>query len=154
MRDLPNSLFLLQYAATLFMTGLIWFVQIVHYPLFATVYAQTSPSAFRVFEARHASRTGWVVFPPMFVELLTSLAALWPIFRPKSLSAPEAVISALLVLSIWASTGLVQVPLHNSLSTEPTEPVIRRLVRSNWLRTGLWTIRTVLLSLCFLHEIR
>ncbi len=38
MSSLPDTLFLAQTAATLFMTGLIWFVQIVHYPLFATIY--------------------------------------------------------------------------------------------------------------------
>ena len=37
MPDADVLLLLLHAAATLFMTGLIWFVQVVHYPLFARV---------------------------------------------------------------------------------------------------------------------
>ncbi len=142
---MPYDLFLLQFAATLFMTGLIWFVQIVHYPLFATVLTHTTPSDFRVYETRHANRTGWVVFPPMALELLTALAALFPHLRPAFLSHTEAIASATLVLLIWASTGLLQVPLHNRLASKPTAETIRRLILSNWLRTALWTARAILL---------
>jgi hypothetical protein len=146
MHSLPAALFLVQYAATLFMTGLIWFVQIVHYPLFATVHAHTAPAAFLAYETSHASRTSFVVFPPMAFELLTALAALFPSFRPAFLSQPAAIASALLVIFIWVSTGLLQVPLHNRLAANPTQATIRRLVLSNWLRTLLWTARAALLS--------
>ncbi len=64
MHSLGPNLFLAQYAAALFMTGLIWFVQIVHYPLFARVLRNTAPDAFRAYEASHANRTSFVVFPP------------------------------------------------------------------------------------------
>jgi len=146
------ALFLVQFAATLFMTGLIWFVQIVHYPLFATVFTHTTPSAFREYETRHANRTGWVVFLPMAVELLTALAPLLPHLRPTFLSPPKAIASAALVLLIWASTGLLQVPLHNRLAADPTPSTIRRLVLSNWLRTALWTARAILLFTVLIHS--
>lgn len=108
---MPQTLFLAQLASTLFMTGLIWFVQIVHYPLFPSV----GPRAFPRYEQLHAQRTGWVVFPPMLVELLTALAALLPRLRPAQLSCPEAITSAALVLLLWLSTALLQIPLHNTL---------------------------------------
>ena len=134
------------------MAGLIWFVQIVHYPLFAVIQTHTTPEAFRIYESRHANRTGFVVFPPMAVELITALAALLPNLRTAFLSQGTAVTSAVLVVLIWVSTGLIQVPLHNRLSTDATQTVIRRLVLSNWLRTILWTSRAVLLSGAFLHR--
>jgi hypothetical protein len=143
---MPASLFLAQFAATLFMTGLIWFVQIVHYPLFATIHTKTTRAAFRDYENRHANRTGWVVFPPMAVELLTALAALYPNLRPAFVSQPTAIASGVLVLAIWVSTGLIQVPLHNRLAANPTAETIRRLILSNWLRTALWTARAILLT--------
>jgi hypothetical protein len=146
MPTLPDLLFITQFAATLFMTGLIWFVQIVHYPLFATVYAHTSSDAFRTYEDRHASRTSFVVFPPMAVELLTALAALFPGLRPSFLSQNATIASAALVLAIWASTGLLQVPLHHRLASNPTAAAIRSLVLSNWVRTTLWTARAILLA--------
>jgi hypothetical protein len=151
MHSLPNTIFLAQYAATLFMTGLIWFVQIVHYPLFATIHAHTTPDAFRAYESSHANRTSFVVFPPMAVELITALATLLPSLRPAFLSQNAAIASATLVVLIWASTGLLQVPIHNRLAANPTPVTICRLVLSNWLRTALWSARAILLSAALLQ---
>ena len=64
----PSLLLLLNAAATLFMTGLIWFVQVVHYPLFGSV----GDGGFDRYAALHARRTTWVVGPPMLLELVTS----------------------------------------------------------------------------------
>ena len=61
---------LLQLAAALFMTGLIWFVQVVHYPLFS----ETGSSAFVHYEQQHVRRTSWVVIPPMVLEAATAAA--------------------------------------------------------------------------------
>jgi hypothetical protein len=63
--------------ASLFMTGVIWFVQIVHYPLFASVGAIDFPE----YERRHANRTGYVVAPVMIFELGASFVLAW-IMRP------------------------------------------------------------------------
>ncbi len=149
------------------MTGLIWFVQIVHYPLFHTVHrlnecpekypAQypenrpdgrfANPAIFSRYVARHASRTTWVVFPAMALEIATALAGLSSRLRPGFLTRPEAIASAVLVVLIWASTGLIQVPLHDRLARAPDHGTIDRLVASNWIRVALWTARSVLLSL-------
>jgi hypothetical protein len=153
MHALPNALFLAQYAATLFMTGLIWFVQIVHYPLFANVHRHAPQAGFREYEASHANRTSFVVFPPMVVELATALAALFPSLRPGYFSGWAAMVSATLVVLIWASTGLIQVPLHNRLGSNPAAETIRRLILSNWLRTALWTARAILLSIALCHAL-
>ena len=146
-------LFLLQLAPTLFMTGLIWFVQVVHYPLFALV----GPAAFPRYEQQHARRTGWVVFPPMLLELLTALAALSPRLRPSQLSRPAAIASAALVLLIWLSTALLQIPLHNQLDRTSDPATLlrlqRRLVQTNWLRTAAWTARSALLLTALLKTL-
>ena len=141
------TFFLAQLASTFFMTGLIWFVQIVHYPLFPLVGDQ----AFPRYERLHAHRTGWVVFPPMLVELLTAFAALHPNLRPPRISPPEAILSAALVLLIWLSTALLQIPVHNTLDRTPTPALMRRLVLSNWLRTAAWTARSALLLSMLTH---
>ena len=144
MHDVAVSLFLAQTAATLFMTGLIWFVQIVHYPLFTAV----GSSGFISYARRHAKLTGYVVGLPMLVELGTSLAALAPTLRPAFVSSSAAALSAVLLLLIWAVTGLIQVPLHDQLCREHNPRLIVRLVRTNWIRTIGWTVRSVLLLAC------
>ena len=63
-------LLLLQLAATFYMTGLVWFVQRVHYPLFADVGIRQFPA----YESAHVGRTSPVVAPPMLIEVATALA--------------------------------------------------------------------------------
>ncbi len=62
-------------AATLFMTGVIWFVQVVHYPLYRLV----SVAEFARYETAHTFWTTIVVAPPMVAEMVT---ALWLVWRP------------------------------------------------------------------------
>ena len=52
----------------------------------------------------------------------------------------------LIVLAIWGSTFLLQVPVHRALASGKDEKKIDRLVRSNWLRTMLWCAKAVLVS--------
>jgi hypothetical protein len=128
---------LVHLAMTAAMGGLIWFVQIVHYPLFASV----GDDSFQGWHARHTARTSLVVGPLMLGELL---CALWLAVRPPY-AGPLAWIGLALLAIIWASTGLVQVPLHGRLA-EPRDRAAdqKRLVATNWIRTIAWTLRVVI----------
>ena len=59
---------------------------------------------------------------------------------------PALWIGACLLGAVWASTFMVQVPLHNRLSNEYSDRVHASLVRSNWLRTAAWTGRATLVA--------
>jgi hypothetical protein len=133
-------LLLLQLFSTLGMFGLIWFVQIVHYPLFLDV----GHAQFAAYEAAHANRTTYVVAPLMLMELVTSLLLLFPATRPDGMSVAWAWVGAALVGVIWASTAFVQVPLHNELQSGYSTAVIGRLVATNWVRTVAWSCRAAL----------
>ena len=61
---------LVNLAATLFMVGVIWFVQVVHYPLFARVGA----GGFSAYSGAHSRLTGLVIGPPMLAEAATTVA--------------------------------------------------------------------------------
>ena len=130
--SLPHLLLLSNFAATLFMIGIIWFVQVVHYPLFARV----EPGSFVTYEREHTRRTTWIVAPLMIVEAVVASALLL-------LDAgPATALGALLLVGIWASTFFVQVPCHRVLERGWSASAHTRLVRSNWLRTALWTARS------------
>ena len=135
-----SRVLLVDLAATLLMTGIIWFVQVVHYPLFAAV----GPSAIAQYEVVHATRTGWVVAPIMVAELLASVALLFSAYRPASMSVSAAAAGVALVAIIWVSTFALQVPLHDRLAQAPDAATIARLVATNWLRTVAWTLRSLL----------
>ncbi len=130
----------LQLLATLAMFGLIWFVQIIHYPLFLAVPAAQFPA----YEAAHANRTTYVVAPLMLLELATAGALLLPHLRPSFITPVEAWLGAVLVAVLWLSTAFVQVPLHNQLHFAWSAEQIHRLVATNWIRTAAWSARAVL----------
>lgn len=122
-------------AATLFMVGVIWFVQLVHYPLFAAVGADS----FNAYGRLHTGWTSLVVGPPMLVEALLSLMLV--LEPPAALPKPGLWLGLALVAVLWLSTAFVQVPLHGILSQGFDTAVHARLVQTNWLRTILWTLR-------------
>jgi hypothetical protein len=119
------TLFQVHLACTLFMVGLIWFVQVVHYPLMA----QVGPPEFAEYERRHQRRTTWVVAGPMLGEAATAVAL--AVSEPLLLRSVPFVAALILLAVIWISTARRQMPLHAALSRGYDPAVIRRLVRSN-----------------------
>jgi len=121
------------------MCGLIWFVQIVHYPLFAAITGERS----REHAVENQRRTSPVVIPFMAVELATAVAiAAWP---PAGVGRGTAFAGLALIAVIWLSTFFVQVPLHGRLARNGhSAAVVDLLVRSNWIRTIAWTARAIL----------
>jgi hypothetical protein len=118
------------------MAGLIWFVQIVHYPLFAEVGA----SAFPAYHAAHTRLTTLVVAPLMLCEaaltvwLVTQADSDWTVWG-----------AAALLAVVWLATFGLSVPRHNWLAVHGADAeVIRTLVATNWIRTLAWTGRAVL----------
>ncbi len=124
--------------ATLFMVGVIWFVQIVHYPLFDRV----APSAFTAYSDAHSRLTTYVVGPPMLLELATGILLL--VFRPVGVPAAVLWFGLTLIAIIWLSTALLQVPRHEVLGAGFEEITHRGLVVTNWIRTVAWTLRGML----------
>ena len=49
-----------------------------------------------------------------------------------------------LVLIIWVSTVFIQSPIHGKLMYAFDANLANKLVLTNWVRTGLWTVRGVL----------
>jgi hypothetical protein len=132
-----NWIFLTHLGFTLYMTGVIWFVQIVHYPLMGKVGAEY----FVAYERSHTMLTTFVVGPQMVIELATAVLL---VFSMKNMQSWWW-INLALVGAVWASTFFIQVPLHNDLSQGFDEVKHLKLVNSNWIRTVVWTARAVLL---------
>lgn len=134
----PTMVLIVHALATCMMAGVIWFVQVVHYPLFNAV----GEESFTEYETRHQSRTGVIVGPLMLVELATAilLLAMVPAGVPRWMPLVGLVMLAL----VWLSTFGVQVPLHQKLSRGFDARAHGVLVATNWGRTFLWTARGVL----------
>ncbi len=136
---LPSNAALLSFhlAATSAMFGLIWFVQVVHYPLFGSVGAD----GFVAYETAHRRRTSFVVGPLMAAETLT---AAWLVVAPPAGVGRALPVAGLVLLAvIHTSTVWLQVPRHAELNAGYDDATLRRLVRSNWVRTVGWSGRCV-----------
>jgi len=140
---LEAIVFPLTVLSTFWMLGIIWFVQVVQYPLFQRVGAD----AFSEYHEHHEWWTSWIVGPPMFLE-----SAGWfylYLFPPFLEQSPLWLAGFLLVLVVLASTAFLQVPQHRELREGYRPETIRRLVRGNWIRTASWLIFNTVLPPIF-----
>lgn len=128
-------------ASTLFMTGLIWFVHIVHYPLFDRVQGES----FLRYHADHTRTTAYVVLLPMVLELLTSIALIWQ--RPAGIEPWMVWLGLACALVSWASTFFLSVPAHHQLSIGFDAVVHRTLVVTNGIRVVSWSAHSLVLLL-------
>ena len=117
------------------MFGVIWIVQVVHYPLMRFV----SEREFPGFETEHRVRISWVVGPLMLLEGLCVLAF---VFAPPPgftwwLPWAGAIAEAVAI----GTTVLVSAPLHERLNAHFDPALLDRLVATNWIRTVAWTVR-------------
>jgi len=124
---------LIHAAATLFMTGVIWTIQLVHYPSFALA----GPAQFADFHREHLRRITLVVGPAMLLELASAVAV------TAMVSGSIRWVGLGLLAVVWVSTATLQIPQHNALKESYDGEVVQALVRGNWLRTGAWTLRAI-----------
>ena len=135
-------LLLIHAAATWFLVGLIWVIQLVHYPLMIHV-----TQGFGAFHEAHSMRITWIVGPLMCTELVTAF-----LLTQGGLGIPAwaAWLGLGLVGVCWLATLLLAIPQHAVLAKGMDPIALARLVGTNWLRTLAWSARGVLV-LWMLH---
>jgi len=136
-RPTASSLVIGQVVVTAYMTGVIWLVQLVHYPLMAG----WPHGDFGAWETRHRALIAPVVMPAMLAE--GACAALLIVRPPRGVARWLSWLGVALLAGIWASTAMIQIPCHEALSAGWDAAVHERLVASNWIRTVLWSARLV-----------
>jgi len=115
------------------LVGLIWTVQVVHYPLMALV----GPERFVAYEAMHAPRMAAVVMLPWTVQGFTTLGLL--LARPERVASWSVAAAAVTAATPVLATIAWSVPAHARLAGGFDATVHARLVRTNWIRTWSWT---------------
>lgn len=134
------SVLVISTVATWGMVGVIWMVQVVHYPMMSE-YSAIAPVRAA---ADHQRRITPVVGPLMAAEGVTAVILL--VDRPATMGALPAWIAAALLGLALLSTIALQVPLHSRLAEGHDEKVALRLITTNWLRTAAWTFRGLVLA--------
>jgi hypothetical protein len=120
--------------SNLALIGLIWTVQLVHYPSFLFV----EKSRFFEFQDHHMKKITFVVMPLMLIELFCGAILLYQNYNNLLFLT-----SFLCLAFIWAWTFFVNVPLHSKLLLKHDDELIHALIKSNWPRTILWSFKLI-----------
>lgn len=126
-------LLLIEDAATLFMAGVLWTMQVLNYPLLSLVGRDALPG----YETVHNRRFGLVVFPGLLVAVGAAIGLI--LARPARLPVSLPIAEIVLMVGIIVSTAALQAPQHGRLATGWDAPAHELLVRSNWIRVVLWS---------------
>ncbi|MEY3266109.1 MAG: hypothetical protein RJA15_555 [Actinomycetota bacterium] len=140
-----NLALVLNLVASCVMVGVIWFVQIVHYPLLSIIPVESATSV----AVEHQRRTGYVVGLPMAVEGVTTLFLLWK--TPDNVTWWLPWIAAIFLAVALGCTIFLSVPRHERMAARPDAQVGRELVLTNWPRTIAWTARGVLTTIMLMQ---
>lgn len=125
---------------TLYNTGVIWVLQLNHYPL----YAKVGQREFRDYMTAHNGRILLPIVLPGIAAFISSLWLLWQ--RPFEIPNWSLWLVNLLNAATLLSTIFVQGPAHNQLARDGySEILIRKIITTNWLRTLAWTVNGLLL---------
>ena len=137
-----QSMLAMHLALASLMVGVIWVIQLVHYPSFRF----TDREKYVSFQIFHMRKISFIVMPVMVLEFLSGLLLVLYHSNHESLLR----ISFILLLIIWLVTALFFAQVHQKLSKGYDETLVRKLVSFNWIRTLLWTIRTIIITYCLI----
>lgn len=126
-----------------FMTGVSWFVQLVHYPTLLIM----NREQFQQYNEKQFKPTSFITFPFMLMELISGVWLL--VDKPTLDLIPFFAINVGFIGLIWVSTMMVQMPLHFKISKYPSTNALKKLVRTNWIRTSFWTLKILIMSYAF-----
>ena len=128
--------------ATSVMVGVIWIIQLVHYPSFHFIELKQ----YTTFQRFHMSRISYVVIPAMLTELFTLILIVISMDQIDTL----VLASAILLIFIWLMTAVFFSGVHQKLTLGYDQTVVDKLVKLNWGRTLMWTLRLLLISIYML----
>ncbi len=123
---------------------LVWVIQLVHYPSFRFI----DSSKFTDFHRHHTRSITVIVMPLMLAELIVSFLLVY-----KNGFTFFETIALAMVIGVWLSTFLIQIPIHDQLSSDENSKEINKLVSTNWIRTVLWTGKVVVLMWGYFSDV-
>jgi hypothetical protein len=141
----PNyEMLVIHIVATAIMVGVIWVIQLVHYPSFYFIKQKN----YKSFQNFHMKNITYIVFPIMSIELFSGFFLVLIFEDSKILSV--LYFSLFFLLSNWALTGIIFTRLHSELLEGYNKLIIKNMIKWNWIRTLFWSIRLFLLFYIFL----
>ncbi|MBS1969550.1 MAG: hypothetical protein JSU04_04560 [Bdellovibrionales bacterium] len=126
---------LLHSASAFYMTGVIWFAQVIQYPLLRLV----DKDRYKEYYDIHLSRIVRIVLPVIVLQLATAAYLFFDAHYPLWFSG------ALLTYSIFnfCYTAYISVSIYREMAFAYSDELIERLLGHNWVRTIVWTMHSL-----------
>ena len=134
-----DFLYKIHIVSTSLMVGVIWIMQLVHYPSFNFINVEE----YKSFQEFHMKRISLIVIPVMIMELTSGVLIFW-IYQTDNIFFN---ISLFCLFFIWFLTAILFSKMHQKLTLGYQISIVTKLVNSNWLRTISWTLRLGLVLL-------
>ena len=125
----------IHFLSTSLMVGIIWVIQLLHYPAFHFI----KEIDYVEFQHFHMQRISFIVVPVMIIELLSGFMLVY-YFRSNLF-----ILCLTILLVIWLITFAFFTKLHQSLLGGYDKIIVDKLVQINWSRTVLWSLRLIIL---------
>ena len=123
------------FLSTSLMVGIIWVIQLLHYPTFHFI----KQSDYVEFQHFHMQRISFIVVPVMIIELLSGFMLVYYFW------SNLFILCLIILLFIWLITFVFFTKLHQSLLSGYDKIIVDKLVQINWSRTILWSLRLIIL---------
>ena len=123
------------FLSTSLMVGIIWVIQLLHYPAFNFI----KESDYVEFQHFHMQRISFIVVPVMILELFSAFMLVY------YLRSNLLTLCLIILLFIWLITFVFFTKLHQSLLDGYDKTIVDKLVKINWSRTILWSLRLIIL---------
>jgi len=85
------------------------------------------------------NKISYIVIPVMSIEAISGIILLY------NDQTVLFIISLIILLVIWTLTAFYFTRTHQLLANGYKKDIVRKLVQANWVRTGLWTLRLLIL---------
>ena len=125
----------IHFLSTSLMVGIIWVIQLLHYPAFNFI----KESDYVEFQHFHMQRISFIVVPVMILELFSAFMLVY------YLRSNLLILCLIILLFIWLITFVFFTKLHQSLLDGYDKKIVDKLVKINWSRTVLWSLRLIIL---------
>lgn len=135
---LAQAVLIAQVVGSVGMFGVIWTIQLVHYPLMRAI----PDAGFVIYEKQHTRLISFVVGPLMAIEGLCVLAVFFA--RPDGVPLWSTWVGGIAEAVAIGVTAFVSAPLHGRLEHGPDQQLLDRLIATNWIRTAAWTARAAI----------
>ena len=123
-------LILYNFLISIFMFSVILMTQIVNYPLFSNI----SQNQLINYHSSYVKKISYIVIPAMSSEIVVALFLFY--YHNSFLT----ISSLSVIILIFISTMYIQVPIHNKISKD----LIKKLILTNWIRTILWLLKSII----------